>query len=324
MTTQEKIAVLVVLVVVAVVYIGAAWLAGTEIAANVRHQPVAPARVAARWVFLVLALAGVALAAYGYIVEPHRLEVSTVRIGCDKLPPGSAPIRIAHLSDVHSEPVGRLEKRLVHEVSRFRPDVICFTGDAANIADGIGVFRRLLADLAKIAPTYGVAGNWDMTNGWADEMFDNTGATRLAGQSVQLTTKGGQKLTIAGADPGDHLQTAGALAQLDASLPTIFLQHYPSGITLLPPDKVDLMLSGHVHGGQVAIPGYGAIVTLSQTGKQYERGLYRVGHTHLYVSRGIGTEGGRLMSIRLFSPPELVLIELVPMNQRGEQESAEQ
>jgi predicted MPP superfamily phosphohydrolase len=79
--------------------------------------------------------------------------------------------------------------------------------------------------------------------------------------------------------------------------------------------RVDLFLAGHVHGGQVALPFYGALLTLSRFGKRFERGLYPDADGFgfpLYVSRGIGMEGGAMPRVRFCSRPELALIELVP------------
>jgi predicted MPP superfamily phosphohydrolase len=76
--------------------------------------------------------------------------------------------------------------------------------------------------------------------------------------------------------------------------------------------RIDLFCAGHVHGGQVALPFYGALVTLSRFGKQYERGLYHVGSMFMYVSRGIGMEGGVAPRVRFCSRPEITVIDLVP------------
>jgi predicted MPP superfamily phosphohydrolase len=73
---------------------------------------------------------------------------------------------------------------------------------------------------------------------------------------------------------------------------------------------VDLVLSGHTHGGQWRIPGFGAILTSSRFGKRYEAGRYTKDNTHLYVSRGLGMEGFGAPRARFFCPPELVLITL--------------
>jgi hypothetical protein len=74
--------------------------------------------------------------------------------------------------------------------------------------------------------------------------------------------------------------------------------------------QIDLYLAGHTHGGQVRLPVWGAIITMSAYGKQYESGLYQLNPTTLYVSRGIGLEGLSLPRVRFLCPPEMVLIEL--------------
>jgi predicted MPP superfamily phosphohydrolase len=89
---------------------------------------------------------------------------------------------------------------------------------------------------------------------------------------------------------------------------------YPDVIPPALATRVDLMCSGHVHGGQVALPFYGALLTLSDFGKRFERGLYPTADGFgfpLYVSRGIGMEGGDMPRVRFCSRPEVALIELV-------------
>jgi hypothetical protein len=76
--------------------------------------------------------------------------------------------------------------------------------------------------------------------------------------------------------------------------------------------KVDLYCAGHTHGGQVALPLYGALITFSKYGKKYEAGLYREGETWLYVNRGIGMEGGSTPRVRFWAPPEVTVIEVSP------------
>ena len=76
--------------------------------------------------------------------------------------------------------------------------------------------------------------------------------------------------------------------------------------------RIDLFCAGHVHGGQVALPFYGALVTLSKFGKQYESGVYQVGPMGMYVSRGLGMEGGSAPRVRFCSRPEIAVIELAP------------
>jgi predicted MPP superfamily phosphohydrolase len=90
----------------------------------------------------------------------------------------------------------------------------------------------------------------------------------------------------------------------------ILLYHSPELMPLVQQYPVDLYLCGHTHGGQVRIPGYGAILTSSSTGKQYEMGPYTEQNTTLYISRGIGLEGLSAPRMRLFCRPEIILFTL--------------
>jgi predicted MPP superfamily phosphohydrolase len=99
------------------------------------------------------------------------------------------------------------------------------------------------------------------------------------------------------------------LAQVPKEAFSIFLYHYPDEIHSVS-GKVDLYCAGHTHGGQVALPVYGALLTLSRFGKQFESGLFEVGGTTLYVNRGIGMEGMRAPRVRFFARPEITVYEI--------------
>ena len=85
--------------------------------------------------------------------------------------------------------------------------------------------------------------------------------------------------------------------------------------------NVDLYLSGHTHGGQIALPLYGAIITLAKFGKKYEAGLYEVGDTILYVNRGMGLEPRPAPQIRFCAQPEITVFDIGP---RKESEKADE
>jgi uncharacterized protein len=92
---------------------------------------------------------------------------------------------------------------------------------------------------------------------------------------------------------------------------SIFVYHYPDEIYAVA-GKVDLYCAGHTHGGQVALPLYGALLTLSRFGKRFEAGLYEVDGTQLYVNRGIGMEGSGAPRVRFFARPEITVYEIGP------------
>ncbi|HEX9062636.1 MAG TPA: hypothetical protein VF941_20890, partial [Clostridia bacterium] len=93
----------------------------------------------------------------------------------------------------------------------------------------------------------------------------------------------------------------------------ILLYHTPDLIEdIQKNESVDLYLAGHTHGGQIRLPVYGALITLSKYGKRYEMGRYTVGNTVLYVNRGIGMEGGKAPRLRVFCRPELSVYDIKP------------
>jgi predicted MPP superfamily phosphohydrolase len=251
--------------------------------------------------------------AYGYFVEPYWPEVTHVRIASTRLRPSAQPIRVVLLSDLHSDPKPRLEDRLPALVAAERPDLIVYTGDSINSIEALPVFRRCITSLAQVAPTFAVRGNWD-TWYWHDvDLFGGTGVHELDGGTASVDVAG-TFVWIGGVAVGHEAFAQRALDQIPQGSPALFLYHYPYP-DVLPEgvrDRVDLLCTGHTHGGQVALPLYGAIITLSKYGKKYEAGLYRAGALWMYVNRGIGLEGGGAPRVRFFARPEITVVEIVP------------
>jgi len=314
MSPREKLAVLLVLGAAGTVYGSAGSIVVVGLLRRVLRRPAARRSALRRWLergVLALAAVGVGCLAYAYFVEPYWPQVTHVRLASDRPPPGSGPVRIVQISDLHSEGTTRLEERLPDIVAAQRPDIIAFTGDALNDAAGLAAFRRCMSRLAKIAPTYAVRGNWDVNYFGDTNLFGGTGVVELDGQAVPLDINGAG-LCIEGAAVGRPRRDLDELTAERRDAFTVLLYHYPGPITDVDgAGNVDLFLAGHTHGGQVALPFYGALVTLSRHGKCFEAGLYRLGHTWLYVNRGIGMEGGHLPRVRFFARPEVTLIELV-------------
>jgi uncharacterized protein len=271
-----------------------------------------PARATLRAERVVLALAGVGLAcfAYGYFIEPFWPQVTRVRIESAKLAGASRPLRVVHISDLHCDPRPRLEERLPDIVAAERPDLIVFTGDSTNSPEGLPVLRKLLPRLAQLAPTFAVRGNWDI--GYGEELFGGTGVRELNGEAVRVEAAG-TSLWVAGAAFGSTDKIHDALNVVPPGAFTILLYHTPDEILdVAATGRVDLYCAGHTHGGQVALPFYGALVTLSKFGKRYESGLHRERDTWLYVNRGIGMEGDPAPRVRFLARPEVTVIELAP------------
>ena len=263
---------------------------------------------------LGLAALGALCILYGFNVEPHWLEVTHVRLASPKFPAGSRPFRLVLFGDTHMTRVAGLEERLPDLIAAEKPDAILFAGDSMNSSWALARFKRLQVRLSQIAPTFTVKGNWD-GGYWQDkDIFGKTGVHELTGDAVKLTKTAGTEVWLAGAPAFDR-QAIGPALQALADRPqayTVFLYHMPDEADEVARNKVDLFCTAHTHGGQIALPFYGALITYSKFDKRFERGLFRVDHTWMYVNRGIGLARWPQPRARFFARPELTVIEIGP------------
>ncbi len=252
---------------------------------------------------------------YGWLIEPYWLSIENVRLESTKLHRGQS-VRIAHISDLHCDPEKRLEDRLPKAISEQHPDLIVFTGDAINSPEGLQNFRECLKEIATVAPTFVVKGNWDSWYFKDLDRFGGTGAKELTAQASPLRVRG-STIWIGGLPVGSKTSIKDAMAPAPASDYRVFLFHYPDLIDEMRRNKIDLYLAGHTHGGQVALPFYGALITLAATGKKYESGLHSLGDTYIYTNRGIGMEGGKAPRVRFCARPELTIIDVQGIGERS-------
>jgi predicted MPP superfamily phosphohydrolase len=261
------------------------------------------------WIILATAVLGLCCIAYGYFVEPYQLEVTHVTLHSEKLAGVSRPLRIVQLSDLHCEKQPHQEEQIPLVVAAQKPDIIVFTGDSINTVEALPVFRRCMTRLAQIAPTYAVYGNHDSRDRHNVTFFNGTGVKALNGKGAILDFEG-RKIWVSGVG----IDSEWLLPKLFKSMPkdaySVFLYHFPAGVEPASENGVDLCLTGHTHGGQVRLPFYGAVITRSKLGKQYESGLYRVGNTDMYVNRGIGMEGGFSPRVRFLCLPEITVLDV--------------
>ena len=297
-------------------YVAAGAICIRALMRRIRRKPAPPLSRVRRWLrrsVLVLAGIGIVCLAYAYFIEPYWLETTHVTLRSHKLPAGAGPIRIVHISDLHCDATVKLEDELVDAVAAAKPDLIAFTGDAINATNARETFRRCMERLSAIAPTFVVRGNWDVWLVPTEGLFEDIGAFELDGGGMTLEI-GPAVVFVAGAPvgPGAQQKIAAALDEAPPGALKVLLHHWPREIYLASEHGADLYLCGHTHGGQVALPFYGAILTLAKFGKRFEAGLYRVGDTAMYVSRGIGMEGGTLTRLRFCARPEVTIIDVVP------------
>jgi hypothetical protein len=315
MPLANKLVALSFMLAVAAVYVLAAALGLHGLHRRLIRKAPPPSR-RFRWLrraVFVLAAMGLCCLGYAHFVEPYWLEVDCVRVTTARMPKGTRPVRLVHISDLHSDARARLEDKLPRVVADLDPDVIVFTGDAVNCVEGLKHFKPCMAALAATAPTFAVRGNWDS---WefkpGGERFARTGVRELNGEAVKVRVNGAG-IWIVGAAWGAEDTIPDLLKSLPDASPVILLCHSPDEIlTVAAQRRADLYCAGHTHGGQVALPFYGALITFSRHGKRFESGLHKVGQTWLHVSRGIGMEGSICPRIRFCARPQVTLIEIAP------------
>lgn len=282
----------------------------------------------ARWRWLAaIGLIGLLGLIYGSFVEPRLLIVRHEEVKLDGVRRLAEPVKIALISDLHVGPYKRhgWVKRVVRRIRAEAPDIVVIAGDSVY-ADTMHPEQYLsgLAELTRMIPTFAVAGNHDLGHGDENFFYDDeharavikaltdAGVTVLRNENRLLDVRT-SKITIAGLEEYRTGKSDFGAALRDAPqfVPRIVVAHHPDPVMDAPDEwHVDLMLAGHVHGGQVRIPFLPPLVHLpSALGQKYDRGLFRIPNMqlYLYITSGIGESGPRA---RLFMPPEIVMITL--------------
>lgn len=257
-------------------------------------------------------------------------ELVRVEIGLKRLPPGFDGLKVAQITDIHSGRLvpAELIRAGVDQAQSAEPDLIVLTGDfitgASLFAWGrLGgfkprLFEECLQELARLSAPFGVyavLGNHDFWSGpkvtaEVDQGLRDIGVKVLRNEMVTLV-KGGQKLHIFGIDDywESSCKPSKALRDAPASACKVLLSHNPDvnqDLNTLD-NRVDLVISGHTHGGQVVLPLIGAPFLPSPFGQKYRSGLVRDGERQTYISRGLGVF---FVPIRINCPSEITLLTL--------------
>lgn len=249
-----------------------------------------------------------------WFIEPTALDVHEFSLPIRDLPQTWHNLRIAHLTDLHFGHKPGLEyfAQVIDTTNSRKPDMVVLTGDYSCGPHGINDdLRTLLAKLRPPMGVFAVMGNHDYDFGIVKtrKLLEDAGVHVLSNERVILT-RDRQSICLAGLDDlwQGTINPKPALAGLPAGMPVVVLAHNPDWAENVPTRfRVDLMLCGHTHGGQVCLPILGPIRTANRY-RKYASGLARGPHGDVYTSRGIGM-GGR--GFRFFCRPELPIINLV-------------
>ncbi len=237
----------------------------------------------------------------------YDIEVTRHEIFIDDLPRAFDGYRIAFLTDPHVAAfVWRdFYGEIVAQVQRFDPDLILLGGDFVTWHRHIPLIGALLlADLRARDGLFAVLGNHDYWAGAEDVVAAITGCgVQLLTNRAVVLARGGDTLILAGIDEiyRGAPDVDGAFAEIDPAAPCLALSHHPDIVELLGGRRVDLLLCGHTHGGQIRFPFFGAVVVPSHHEAAYASGFHRLRNVLLYVSRGIGA----IPPLRILCRPEV-------------------
>ena len=250
---------------------------------------------------------------YAERIAPRRLRLERVAVPLAALPAGLAGLRIGFLTDIHHDPDWPLAllERGIALLQAAEPDLILLGGDyVVDRADGFAPCAALLGRLRAPLGVYAILGNHDYRPGGEAlaAQLAAAGPVLLRNEAVRLGAPDDDPLWVVGLDDALRGQPdfAAASARVPAGEFALLLAHEPDIADQLNSDRVGLQLSGHTHGGQVVLPGFGPPL-LPALGRRYLRGLrHDAGHP-VYTSRGLGAVPPYL---RFNCPPEVTLLTL--------------
>lgn len=274
-----------------------------------------------------LIIAGVSLVLLALIIWTAwgntALELNTYTITSEELPDVFDGYRIAHVSDLHNAEMGEGNEKLLAMLRDAEPDIIAITGDLIDSRNtDVEVALAFAEEAVQIAPCYYVTGNHEARIDKYNELIEgleSKGVVHLHNKSVILE-QDNESITLIGIrDPSfqaDYLFDDEAsvvdsvLSELmrKANGYTVLLSHRPEMFDVYVSNEVDLVFSGHAHGGQFRLPFIGGVVAPGQgLFPEYDAGLYTEDNTNMIVSRGIGNS---ILPFRVNNRPEVILIEL--------------
>ena len=250
------------------------------------------------------------------------LMVNEIKITNDKIPQSFEGFRIAQVSDLHNAELGKDNNKLIEKLNECEPDIIVLTGDLIDSNHtNLEVALSFARQAVKIAPCYFVTGNHEAWVGSQYEelktSLENAGVTVLQDEAIELNY-GDECIQLIGLNDPDFSERDSFLSEsiLETKLSqvnisngfTILLSHRPEHFNVYQNKNIDLVLSGHAHGGQFRLPVLGGVIAPNQgLFPKYDAGTYTENGTTMIVSRGIGNS---IIPFRVNNRPEIVLVEL--------------
>lgn len=273
-------------------------------------------------IFIILAIVWLALIIW-IIWGNTALELNRYTVSSNRLPEVFDGYRIAHISDLHNTEMGKENEKLLTMLREAEPDMIAITGDLIDCRrTDMEIALQFTAAAMEIAPCYFVAGNHEARITEYDELKERLteqGVIVLDDKRIELE-RSGEKIVLLGVNdpafPTKYLygdteavmkKKLKAISAEEKAF-TILLSHRPELFECYVDCNIDLVLSGHAHGGQFRLPFVGGVMVPNQGFfPKYDAGMFSEGITTMLVSRGVGNSA---FPFRVNNRPEVILIEL--------------
>ena len=251
------------------------------------------------------------------------LEVNEYEIVSDRIPKEFDGFRIAQVSDLHNAEFGEGNSKLIQLLSQTEPDIIVLTGDLIDSRQtNIKIALAFAQEAMKIAPVYFVSGNHEARVSEYEDLkmgLAEAGVIVLENQKVEITREG-ESITLMGIDDPSFQEnylfgdSEGVAKQAIETLLrvsdgyTVLLSHRPELFDLYVETGMDLVFSGHAHGGQFRLPFIGGLVAPNQGFfPKYDAGQFTEENTTMIVSRGVGNS---IVPLRFNNRPEIIVVML--------------
>ena len=276
-----------------------------------------------KWKWLSLLAATILL--IGWIAWGNTaLELNEYQIKSDKIPDAFQGFRIAQISDLHNAEMGEGNSKLLEILSDAEPDIIVITGDVIDSYNtDVEVSLQFVEKAVEIAPCYYVTGNHEARLSKEvyldfEEKLEGYGVEVLQDEVISLERED-ERISLGGIDDSAFaskhrdIYYSNLSNHIEELFPEdgfqILLSHRPEKFQEYVEAGVDLVFSGHAHGGQFRLPFVGGLVAPNQgLFPEYDAGLFSEDGTNMVVSRGIGNS---IIPVRMNNRPEVVVVELI-------------
>ncbi len=261
------------------------------------------------YVLCFILMVGVGLLLYGWW-DTNRFDVRRSEIELERLPQAFDGFTILQVSDLHNQAYGSDGRTLIRTIEGLSFDCIAITGDLLDrhMPKRRENGYRFAQEASRLSPVYFIQGNHERRIGdWPGIRRDlkKRGVRVLDNEKITLRRGSDRLDLIGGSDRATFVDMQPLVSKHTCS---ILLAHHPERIKHYARTGVDLVLSGHAHGGQVRLFGHGLFSPDQGVLPRYTSGIYRCGQTKLYVSRGAGNHS--FLPPRIFNRPEIDLITL--------------